>query len=45
MTGRAALTSKNTIQEWLDHSVCGPVLRGSWPAAGGRTKACARPAR
>ncbi|MDQ0675083.1 NAD(P)-dependent dehydrogenase (short-subunit alcohol dehydrogenase family) [Pseudarthrobacter siccitolerans] len=40
----STLTSKNTIQEWLDHSVGGPILRGVL-ARGGQTEEELRPAR
>lgn len=41
---KAPLTSKNTIQEWLDDSVGGPILRGVL-ARGGQTEETLRPAR
>ena len=41
---KARLTSKNTVQEWLDDSVGGPVLRGVL-ARGGQTEEDLRPAR
>lgn len=41
---KAPLTSKNTIQEWLDDSVGGPILREVL-ARGGQTEETLRPAR
>lgn len=41
---KAPLTSKNTIQEWLDDSVGGPILRGVL-ARGGQAEETLRPAR
>src|SRR3954463_1485893 len=42
--GTTPLTSKNTIQEWLDDAVGGPILRGIL-ARGGQTEDDLRPAR
>lgn len=41
---KAPLTSKNTVQEWLDDSVGGPILRDVL-ARGGQTEHDLRPAR
>ncbi|MDQ0733382.1 SDR family NAD(P)-dependent oxidoreductase [Arthrobacter sp. B1I2] len=42
--GTTPLTSKNTVQEWLDDIVGGPILRGVL-AHGGQTEEDLRPAR
>ncbi|KRE65485.1 MULTISPECIES: SDR family NAD(P)-dependent oxidoreductase [Micrococcaceae] len=44
MASTRPLTSKNTIQEWLDHMVGGSILRGVL-ARGGQTEEDLRPAR